>query len=396
MSDTPFWSAPAPQPPPPPVRSGPSVAAIAILALVVGAIGGGAAGGYVASTRLAPAADTMATAATSTAVPGPLPTAPAVSVPPGGGPGDVVAVVNELLPTVVTVINRLPNGTAQSSGSGFVIDAANGYVVTNNHVIEDVRDTNPGASFDVIFADNRVIKDAKLIGRDDKTDVAVLQVPAQNLKAAALANSDDVPVGSTVVAIGSALGELQNTVTTGIVSAKGRRVPETDTIVLEDLIQTDAAINEGNSGGPLIWAATKQVIGMNTLVNRQAGAEGLGFSIASNTVRDIANELITNGKIDRGAIGIGYNLLTPRLAATLSLPAQTQGVIITQILPGAPAGQAGLKVNDVITKINDLQIDGTHPITSILLHTRPGDKVKLTIIRDGKQQTVDLTLGRQS
>jgi S1-C subfamily serine protease len=371
------------------------VAAIAILALVVGAIGGGAAGGYVASTRVAPGADTATAAATSTAVPGPLPTAPPVNVPPGG-PGDVVGVVNELLPTVVTVINRLPNGTAQSSGSGFVIDAANGYVVTNNHVVEDVRDTNPGASFDVIFADNRVIKDAKLIGRDDKTDVAVLQVPAQNLKAAVLANSDDVPVGSTVVAIGSALGELQNTVTTGIVSAKGRRVPETDTVVLEDLIQTDAAINEGNSGGPLIWAATKQVIGMNTLVNRQAGAEGLGFSIASNTVRDIANELITNGKIDRGAIGIGYNLLTSRAAAALSLPPQTQGIIISQLLPGSPAGEAGLKVNDVITKINDQQIDGTHPITSILLHTRPGDKVKLTIIRDGKQQTVDLTLGRQS
>ena len=388
MSDTPFWSAP---PPPPPARRGPSAAAIAVLALVVGAIGGGAAGGYVASTRLAPAPET----ATTSPVPGPLPTAPPVSVSSGGA-SDVVAVVNELLPTVVTVINRLPSGTAQSSGSGFVIDASRGYVVTNNHVIENVRDTNAGASFDVIFSDNRVIKDAKLIGRDDKTDVAVLQVPAQNLKAAVLANSDDAPVGSTVVAIGSALGELQNTVTTGIVSAKGRRVPETDTVVLEDLIQTDAAINEGNSGGPLIWAATKQVIGMNTLVNRQAGAEGLGFSIASNTVRDIANELITNGKIDRGAIGIAYNLLTPRAAAALSLPAETQGIIISQLLPGSPAGQAGLKVNDVITKINDQQIDGTHPISSILLHTRPGDKVKLTIIRDGKQQTVDLTLGRQS
>lgn len=396
MSDAPFWSTPAPQPPPPPPpRRGLSVAAIAIMALVVGAIGGGAAGGYVAATRAGPAGEPVATAATSTAVPGPLPTAPPV-IASAGGPSDVVGVVNELLPSVVTVINRLPNGTAQSSGSGFVIDASNGYVVTNNHVVEDVRDTNPGASFDVIFADNRVVKDVKLIGRDDKTDVAILQVPAQNLKAAVLANSDDVPVGATVVAIGSALGELQNTVTTGIVSAKGRRVPETDTVTLEDLIQTDAAINEGNSGGPLIWAATKQVIGMNTLVNRQAGAEGLGFSIASNTVRDIANELITNGKIDRGAIGIAYSVLSPRLAATLSLPAQTQGIIVTQIIAGSGAAQAGLKVNDVITKINDQQIDGTHPISSILLHTRPGDKVKLTIIRDGKQQTVDLTLGRQS
>jgi S1-C subfamily serine protease len=304
--------------------------------------------------------------------------------------------VQELLPSVVTVVNRLPSGQAQSSGSGFVIDAARGFVVTNNHVIENVRDTNPGASFDVIFSDNRVVKGAKLVGRDDKTDVAVLQVPAEGLKAATLANSDDVPVGATVVAIGSALGELQNTVTSGIVSAKGRRVPESDTVVLEDLIQTDAAINEGNSGGPLIWATPRQVVGMNTLVNRQAGAEGLGFAISSNTVRAIANELIRSGKIDRGAIGIGYNLLTPRAAAALGLPAQTQGVIVGQILPGSPAAQVGLRVNDVITKVNDQQIDATHPISSILLRTRPGDKVKLTIIRDGNQQIVEVTLGRQS
>jgi serine protease Do len=390
VSDATVWSPPPPQAPAP---RGPNVAGIAILALLVGAIGGAATGGYVATTRQPPSSDQPATVATTTTAPGPIPSAPPVTA---SATNDVVAVVNELLPSVVTVINRLPNGTAQSSGSGFVIDATRGYVVTNNHVVENVRDTNAGASFDVIFSDNRVVKDAKLIGRDDKTDVAVLQVPPQGLKAAALANSDDAPVGSTVVAIGSALGELQNTVTSGIVSAKGRRVPETDTVVLEDLIQTDAAINEGNSGGPLIWAATKQVVGMNTLVNREAGAEGLGFAIASNTVRAIANELITNGKIDRGAIGIAYNLLTPRLAASLSLPPQTQGIIITQILPGSPASQSGLKVNDVITKINDQQIDGTHPISSILLHTRPGDKVRLTIIRDGKQQTVDLTLGRQS
>ncbi|MHB8630969.1 MAG: S1C family serine protease [Candidatus Limnocylindria bacterium] len=394
MSETPtgpYDAPPPPAPPPTPPRR-PGARALGAVLLVVGIVVGAAgatAGGYLATSR-APAptghpADT-----------GPIPTARPVTVITGPASDIVVEVVKQLLPTVVTVINRLPNGREQSRGSGFVIDAARGYLVTNNHVIENVRDTNPGASFDVIFSDNRVVKGAKLIGRDDKTDVAVLQVPARNLKAATLANSDDVPVGATVVAIGSALGDLQNTVTSGIVSAKGRRVPETDTVVLEDLIQTDAAINEGNSGGPLIWAATKEVIGMNTLVNRQAGAEGLGFSIASNTVRDIANELIKNGKIDRGAIGIGYNLLTSRAAAALGLPAETQGIIISEILPGSPAAQVGLKPNDVITKVNDQQIDSTHPISSLLLHTRPGDKVTLTIIRDGKQQIVDLTLGRQS
>ena len=371
--------------PAPPRHTGIGGGALLVLGILIGAIGS-AAGGYVATRSTAPV--DLAGGAIATVRP--------VTVIPAPASDAIVDVVNELLPTVVTVINRLSNGQAQSSGSGFVLDATRGYVVTNNHVIENVRDTNAGASFDVIFSDNRVVKGAKLIGRDDKTDVAVLQVPPDGLKAATLANSDDVPVGSTVVAIGSALGELQNTVTTGIVSAKGRRVPETDTIVLEDLIQTDAAINEGNSGGPLIWAATKRVIGMNTLVNRQAGAEGLGFSISSNTVRDISNELIKSGKIERGAIGIAYTLLTPRAAAALGLPAQTQGVIVGQVLAGSAAAQAGLRPNDVVTKINDQQIDGTHPISSILLHTRPGDKVKLTIIRDGKQQSIDVTLGRQS
>ena len=391
MSEVPMGYPYAPPPPPRGGRIG--GAALLVIGIVVGALGS-AAGGYVATnSRLAASTDTAGTTPDATA---PLASARPASVIPGPASDVVVDVVNELLPSVVTVVNRLPNGQPQSSGSGFVIDAARGYIVTNNHVVENVRDTNAGASFDVIFSDNKVVKGAKLVGRDDKTDVAVLQVPVSTLKAATLANSDDVPVGSTVVAIGSALGELQNTVTTGVVSAKGRRVPETDTVVLEDLIQTDAAINEGNSGGPLIWAATKQVIGMNTLVNRQAGSEGLGFSISSNTIREIANELIKAGKIERGAIGIGYSLLTPRAAAALGLPPQTQGIIVTQILAGSPAGLAGLKPNDVLTKVNDQQIDGTHPISSILLHTRPGDKVKLTIIRDGKQQTVDLTLGRQS
>ncbi|HLZ48562.1 MAG TPA: trypsin-like peptidase domain-containing protein, partial [Candidatus Limnocylindria bacterium] len=217
MSDAPIWSPPPPPPAPP---RAPNVAGIAILALLVGAIGGAATGGYVATTRLASSPEQPTAVATSTTAPGPIPSAPPVIA---STTNDVVGVVNELLPSVVTVINRLPNGIAQSSGSGFVIDATRGYLVTNNHVVENVRDTNAGAWFDVIFSDNRVVKDAKLIGRDDKTDVAVLQVPPQGLKAAALANSDDVPVGSTVVAIGSALGELQNTVTSGIVSAKGRR-----------------------------------------------------------------------------------------------------------------------------------------------------------------------------
>src|SRR6266849_6211974 len=151
------------------------------------------------------------------------------------------------------------------SGSGFVIDAQQGYVATNNHVVENVRGTGTGSAFDVIFSDNRTVK-ATLVGRDPQTDIAVLKIPAQGLVAAPLADSDKAPVGATVIAIGSPLGEFQNTVTQGVVSAKARRIQETANVVLEDLVQTDAAINPGNSGGPLIWVAAKQVVGMNTLV----------------------------------------------------------------------------------------------------------------------------------
>ena len=299
--------------------------------------------------------------------------------------------VRDLLPSVVTVINYAANGQPQSSGSGFVVDSGKGYIITNNHVVEDPRTTGAGASFDVVFSDDRKAS-AKLVGRDPFTDIAVLQVAPQGLKAATLANSDNVPVGALTVAIGSPLGEFQNTVTHGIVSAKGRRVAESSQLILEDLIQTDAPINPGNSGGPLLWAATHQVIGVNTLV--ASNASGLGFAISSNTVRQIADELIKNGKVIRGFIGVQYTQFSARQGAQLGLPTGTTGIIVTQVVPGSPAAQAGIRVNDIITKVNDQMIDPQHPLQSVMVKFRPGDKVKLTLIRDGKAQTVDLTLGQ--
>ncbi len=355
--------------------------------VLIGAVSGGATGGYVATHQ----GDILPSAAGNTLAP--IPSAQTVRAG-GSGTDQVVDVVNQLLPSVVTVINKLPNGRTQSSGSGFVIDAARGYIVTNNHVVENVRDKNPGASFDVIFSDART-EAAKLIGRDPLTDVAVLQVGARGLRVADLGNSDEAPVGATVVAIGSALGEFQNTVTTGVISAKGRRVPENDQIVLEDLIQTDAAINEGNSGGPLILAATKQVVGMNTLVNRENAAQGLGFSISSNTVRQIANELIQNGRVVRGYIGISYSQLSAREAQAMGLPVGTTGITITDVQSGSAGAQAGLHAKDVITKINDQQIDALHPLLSVMVKFRPGDHVTLTVFREGSAQSIPVTLDRQ-
>jgi 2-alkenal reductase len=359
--------------------------------VLAGVIVGGVSGGAVATYLVAGSAPAISPAATVTPSQseGALPVAS--PAPRAQASDDVVGVVQDLLPAVVTVVNYLASGQAQSSGSGFVVDAARGYVVTNNHVVEDVRDPNAGASFDVVFSDNRKVS-AKLVGRDPQTDVAVLQVAAQSLKAAALGNSDDAPVGASVVAIGSPLGEFQNTVTHGVLSAKGRRVAETQDIFLEDLLQTDAAINEGNSGGPLIWVATHQVIGMNTLV--ASNATGLGFAISSNTVRTIADELIRNGKIVRGFIGIQYQQLSPRQGAQIGLPGGTAGIIVTQVVPNSPAQQAGLRPNDIITKVNDQRLDAEHPLVSVMVKFRPGDRVTLTLIRDSKQQTVELTLGQ--
>jgi S1-C subfamily serine protease len=367
---------------PPPRSTGPSGTALLLVGVIVGGIAGG-----VTATLLEGRAPAEPVA---TPAPSALATASPVAVPAGADP--IVDVAREMLPTVVTVVNRNASGQQQSSGSGFVIDAR-GYVVTNNHVIENVRGGGAGASFDVIFSDNRTMK-ATLVGRDPDTDIAVLQVSAGgSLRVAQLANSDTVPVGATVVAIGSPLGEFQNTVTTGVVSGKGRRVQESQTVFLDDLIQTDAAINPGNSGGPLIWAATRQVIGMNTLIADPSQAQGLGFAISANTIRTVTDELIKNGKIERGFIGIQYAPLSPRAAVALGLP-PAAGIQLSAIVPGSPASQAGLRAGDVITKLNDQQIDQEHPLQSLMVKFRPGDRVRLTIIRGTTTQTVEVMLGR--
>ena len=373
----------------PPRSTGPSPAALILIGVILGGIAGGATATVIEGR--APGDLVAVTAAPTT-----LPSASAVVVPAGSD--TTVDVVRSLLPAVVTVVNRGANGQPQSSGSGFVIDAQQGYIATNNHVVENVRGGGTGSSFDVIFSDNRTVR-ASLVGRDPQTDVAVLKVPAQNLVAAPLADSDQAPVGAHVLAIGSPLGEFQNTVTEGVISAKGRRVQESADVFLEDVLQTDAAINPGNSGGPLIWVAAKQVVGMNTLVqvdpNTDTIAQGLGFAVSSNTIRDIANEIIKNGQVVRGFIGISYVPLTPRQAISLGLSG-TAGITVQQIVAGSPAASAGIRVGDVITKVNDQAIDQDHPLTSIMLKTRPGDKVRLTVIRGGQTQIVELTLGRQS
>ncbi|HEX4743189.1 MAG TPA: trypsin-like peptidase domain-containing protein [Candidatus Limnocylindria bacterium] len=368
-----------------PSRGGRSGAAM----LLIGALIGGVAGGFVGAglgTRVAgPAAEPFTG----------LPTAPPVQ---GGGAvaaeSAVVEVVRELGPAVVTVVQKSGNREV-GSGSGFVLDAS-GHIATNSHVVSNPQG-GAGSAFDVIFADDTRAS-ARLVGRDPETDVAVLKVDpgGRQLKVAPLGNSDQIPVGATVVAIGSPLGEFKNSVTSGVLSGKGRRFPEeSGQIFLEDLLQTDAPISPGNSGGPLIWAAAKQVVGINTVVRRDPGAEGLGFAVSSNTVRQIAEELIRTGRVERGLIGISYQQLTPRAATSIGLPSTVSGVLITQVIAGSPAVQAGLRPGDVVTKVNDQVIDAEHPLKSLMLKFRPGDRVRLTVYRDGREQVIEVTLGRQ-
>lgn len=378
----------APNAPRPPSPRGLGVAVL-LVAVLVSAVTGGAAG-FVAGTAgllaLQPAAS--ATAAPSG---GPAPTAaPVVNV----GREAIPEVVRELLPGTVTVLNKV--GTQPvSTGSGYVVDAQRGYIITNSHVVTNPRSGGPGDSFDVVFSDERTVS-ARLVGRDPQTDIAVLQVPAAGLVAVRLGNSDEVPVGAQVIAIGSALGALRNSVTNGIVSAKGRRSPSESRpdILLEDLIQTDAAISPGNSGGPLIWVATRQVIGMNTLVERAPGAEGLGFAVSANTVKQISDELIKSGAVERGFVGIQYREINVQIARALNLPAQPRGVVLTGVVAAGPGAAAGLRVNDVVTRVNDQGIDPEHPLATILLRYRAGDRVRITLIRDGKEQVADVVLIR--
>jgi S1-C subfamily serine protease len=341
---------------------------------LAGALLGGGAGGYVASRS--GGATPSATA--------PLAGSPVADNDP------VPSLVARSLPSVVTVVNKLADGSPQATGTGYVIDGKNGYIATNNHVVANVNGSGAGAAFDVIFNDSRTTA-ASLVGRDPFTDVAVLRVSTSGLTALVLGDNTQVPVGSRVVAIGSALGRFENTVTTGVVSAKGRRVPESQDIVLDDLVQTDAAINEGNSGGPLLWVAAGQVIGMNTLIS--AIGQGLGFAVSSNTVRAITDELIKNGKIERGYLGITYALVTPRAAQALGLPSQATGALVESVAPGSPAAQAGIQPGDLITKVNDIVVDPDHPLASVLARSKPGDKIALTVIRGGQSRTVTAALG---
>jgi Do/DeqQ family serine protease len=265
----------------------------------------------------------------------------------------------------------------QSLGSGVVVDADKGYILTNNHVIEHAD------MIRVTLRDGRT-EEAKLIGTDPDSDVAVIQIKAKNLTALPLADSSQVRVGDFVVAIGNPFG-LGQTVTSGIVSATGRSGLGIQGF--EDFIQTDASINPGNSGGALV-NLNGQLVGINSaILSRSGGNIGIGFAIPINMAREIMQQLVTYGKVERGRLGAQAQDLTPELAQAFDIKYR-QGAVITQIEGDSPAAKAGLKVGDIVTEVNGKPVRDASTLRNSIGLLRIGQEVKLTVLREGKSKTM--------
>src|SRR5215211_962896 len=303
--------------------------------------------------------------------------------------------VQKVGPAVVTVVGTLPGqmtifgqtGDQTVSGTGFFI-TDQGYILTNNHVVEGTKEVN------IVLSDGSE-QTATIVGTDPYSDIAVLKTHGKVPAVASLGNSDALNPGESVIAIGSPLGDFKNTVTVGVVSATGRAIDSGTGYTIENLIQTDAAINHGNSGGPLINLAG-EVIGINTLIVRDTGsgdvAEGLGFAIPMNTAQAVAQQIIQQGYFARPYMGISFQPINPDIADRYNLPAHW-GVYITKVELGSPADQAGLKENDIITKVGDITLDETHSYVNSLFKYKPGDQIALEVMRDGKPTQLQITLG---
>lgn len=294
--------------------------------------------------------------------------------------GDIAAAVDVSLPAVVTVLSQGARGSG--SGSGFFIDQQ-GYLVTNYHVVEGSQ------NLQVVYAQGGAAP-AMLIGAAPEFDLAVLRVDGIVPGTIGWGDSSALPLGADVIAIGSALGQYQNTVTAGVLSGFNRELGG-----LRGLLQTDAAINSGNSGGPLINTAG-QVIGINTAVVRggMTNAQGLGFAIPSNIARNVVAALIETGDATPPFLGIQYQELNPQLVLEAGLGVN-HGALIDEVGRNTPAGRAGLLAGDVIVAIEGQAIDDRHPLVSLLMEHVAGQEVTVDILRDGQRLQTNVTLGER-
>jgi S1-C subfamily serine protease len=330
---------------------------------------------------------------------------------------DVAAIYRQSAPGVVQITstsrgasstdvfgNAVPGQAQQALGSGFVIDKE-GHIVTNYHVVQ-------GASeIEVSFSNQDTVK-AKIVGTDPSTDLALLKVDvdAKALTPLSLANSDQVEVGDPVVAIGNPFG-LERTVTAGIVSALQREVRAPNNYTIDHVIQTDAPINSGNSGGPLIDAQGR-VIGVNSQIetaNGGGGNVGIGFAVPSNTVKSVVAQLVEDGRVDRAFLGVTLQDVSSDVAGVLRLPAD-EGVLVGSVKPGSPAAKAGIKGGttqvvvagesyqlggDMIVAVDGKDVVSVDALREAIAAHKPGDTVRLTVVHaDGKKETIPVELGR--
>jgi len=267
----------------------------------------------------------------------------------------------------------------QGAGSGVII-SSDGYILTNNHVVEGAKEVT------VTLSDKQEYK-AKVVGRDSKTDLAVVKIEAAKaLPAASLGDSDQLKVGEWVVAIGNPFG-LSQTVTSGIVSAKGRVIGAGP---YDDFIQTDASINPGNSGGPLL-NMKGEVVGINTAILPEG--QGIGFAIPVNTAKPLIPQLESKGEVTRGYLGVNIQSITPELAKALKLK-ETKGALVADVVQGSPAEKAGVKRGDVIVAYNGRAVEDRHNLPVMVAATPVGQEVTLTVLRDGKEQQLRMEVAK--
>lgn len=314
-----------------------------------------------------------------------------------------ISVANKILPSVVSIEIEYTittpsfygpgsnTATSTASGSGVII-TSDGYILTNNHVVNE---ESSDYYYQVSSANKITVRlynddteySATIVGTDELTDLAVLKIDAENLTAAELGDSDSVCVGEFAMAIGNPL-EMSNTVTAGIISAVGREITDVDSTQYK-LIQTDAAINSGNSGGALVNADGK-VIGINTLKLSGTAVEGIGFAIPINDTLDIIDQLITYNKVKRPYLGISGSDISEEYAKYYNVPV---GVYVNSVEENSAADAAGLKTGDIIVKINDTDISNMTELTKAKNEHNIGDTISITISRNGKEKTLTLTLG---
>ena len=314
--------------------------------------------------------------------------------------GSIADIANKVSKSVVSIVtstksmNLFGQSTdSQAAGTGIIV-TKDGYIITNKHVISGANKVT------VILDDGTTYEDVEVVATDPLNDVAYLKIKdIDNLTPATLGDSKTITIGQQVIAIGNALGEYQNTVTAGIISGTGRSVTASDGTgsnveTLTDMIQTDAAINSGNSGGPLVNAAG-EVIGINTATS--ATAENMGFAIPISSTKGMLNQLIETGKAKRTYLGVHSAAITPSAAEEYNLPVKYGAYLYSPqsysaIVKDSPAAKAGLKDKDIVTAVNGTKVGVAGSLADLIGEYKPGDTVQLTVLREGKEMTVNVTL----